>query len=130
MPAVRVVVFDDDELFLTLFTRIFKSKNFQVKTYANPSLYFCMHSQTDSCPVDAPCTDFLLTDHMMPGMTGIEFLEKTRRMRCKIPDERKAIISANLTEEEYEKAKRLIPHVFHKSEAKEQIALWVAGFSV
>jgi CheY-like chemotaxis protein len=52
-------------------------------------------SRADSCPVDAPCTDFLLTDLMMPGMTGIEFLKKVKRMQCKIPEERKAIISGN-----------------------------------
>lgn len=125
MEEKRAVVFDDDEIFRILFARIFKSKNIRVKSYANPCLYFCMESGVDSCPAATPCADFLLTDQMMPEMTGLEFLMHTRRMQCKIPDSRKAIISANWKEEQLEEAMQLSSYVFHKSDAKEQISLWI-----
>lgn len=125
MAEKRAVVFDDNEIFRILFTRIFKSKNIQVKSYPNPSLYFCMHSGADTCPVRTGCADFLLTDQIMPDMTGIEFLRRVKRMQCKIPESRKAIISANWTEETFEEAKQLSCNVFHKPDAKEEISLWI-----
>lgn len=64
MAEKLAVVFDD-----------FKSKNIQVKTYPNPSLYFCMPSEFDTCPVTTACADLLLTDQKMPDMSGLEFLQ-------------------------------------------------------
>jgi CheY-like chemotaxis protein len=125
MAEKRAVIFDDNELFLMAIARIFKSKNIQVQSYPNPCLYFCMQSGTDTCPVTTACADFLLTDQLMPEMTGLEFLERVKQMQCKIPDSRKAIISANWTKETFEEAKQLSMHVFKKFDAKEQVSLWI-----
>lgn len=125
MTDKRALVFDDEEIIRVLFARIFSSKKIQVDAYENPCLYFCIQSGADTCPVPTRCTDFLLTDQRMPDMTGLEFLRRIKEMQCKIPDSRKALISAILIEEELKEAGQLNVCVFHKSEAKEQISLWV-----
>jgi CheY-like chemotaxis protein len=125
MTAKRAVVFDDSDLFRTLFARIFLSKNIQVKSYPNPCHYFCIKSEVDTCPVPTACADFLLTDQKMPDMSGLEFLKRVKRMQCKIPDSRKAIISANWTEESFKEAKQYSSHVFNKFDSKEKISLWI-----
>lgn len=125
MTEKRAIVFDDSDLFRILFARIFLSKNIQVNSYPNPSLYFCMQSGVDSCPVTTTCADFLLTDQKMPDMTGLEFLRRVKLMQCKIPDSRKAIISADWTEETFEEAKQLTSYVFHKIDTKEKISFWI-----
>lgn len=119
------VVFDDNDLFRMAIVRIFKSKNIEVKSYPNPGLYFCMQSGADTCPVATACADFLLTDQRMHEMTGLEFLERAKKMQCKIPDSRKAIISANWTEETLDEAKQLSLNVFSKFNAKDQVSLWI-----
>lgn len=121
----RAIVFDDSDLFRTLFARIFLSKNIQVKSYLNPYLYFCMQSGGDTCPVSTACADFLLTDQKMPDMTGLEFLRSIKQMQCKIPDSRKAIISANWTEETFEEANQFTSYVFNKLDAKKEVSLWI-----
>lgn len=125
MPDEHAVVFDDDDLFCILFTRIFKSRNIQVSAYPNPRDYQCSPSQVKTCPVAEPCADFLLTDHTMPEMTGLEFLQMIQRKGCKIQPERKAIISGNWLAEDLAAAARLGVRVFEKSSSKQQILNWV-----
>jgi len=125
MAEKFAIVFDDNVTLQIVFAKIFKSKNIQVKTYPNPCFYFCMQLGADTCPVTTACADFLLTDQIMPDMTGLEFLRRIKQMQCKIPDSRKAIISANWTEETFEEAKQLTSYVFNKLDAKKEVSLWI-----
>jgi CheY-like chemotaxis protein len=125
MKQQIAVVFDDDDLFRSLFTRILREKGFKVTTYSDPSLYFCSHPSIKTCPVETPCVDFLLSDNKMPEMTGLEFLERIKQMGCKIPDKRKAIVSGSLENGEQQKAMQLTSNVFDKSDAKEKISFWI-----
>jgi len=129
MSELTAVVFDDEELFHVLLTRIFKSYKINVKCYPKPDLYFCMQPGVEKCPVDSPCVDFLLTDQKMPDMTGLEFLRRIKQMDCKILDDRKAIISGNWVDEDLEVANKLVRNVFVKSEAKELIGRWIEKFN-
>ena len=125
MREPSAVVFDDDDLFCSLFARIFRDKGIKVTTYLNPRLYFCSHSSVESCPVEFPCVDFLLTDNTMPEMTGLEFLSRLKKLGCKIPDHRKAIASGSLDDEDQFKATQLTRNVFDKSDSKQLIARWI-----
>ena len=104
MSARKVVVFDDDDLFHLLYARILKANQVQVRSYSDPCQYVCQQPGVETCPANGPCADFLLTDHQMPGMTGLEFLSRIKQLKCKIPDHRKAINSGNWTEEEIAQA--------------------------
>jgi len=125
MRELSAVVFDDEDLFCSLFARILRDKGVKVTTYSTPSLYFCSHSSVQSCPVEFPCVDFLLTDNKMPEMTGIEFLSRLKRLGCKIPDHRKALASGSLDDEDQSKAAQLTRNVFDKSDSKQLIARWI-----
>lgn len=125
MTEKRAVIFDDNDLFVMAIARIFKSNNIQVKSYPSPCLYFCIKSEIDTCPVPTACADFLLTDQLMPEMTGLELLNRIKHMQCKIPDSRKAIISANWAKETLEEAKQLSINVFNKFDAKKQLSRWI-----
>ncbi|HKL27298.1 MAG TPA: hypothetical protein VJ910_13830 [Desulfuromonadales bacterium] len=129
MEKPTAVVFDDDDLFRDLFARIFRGLDIQVDTYRHFAEYICSGPEIDACPVDGPCCDFLLTDKSMPDMTGLEFLKRTRRLGCKIPAERKAIISGHWSEEERAEASRLVEYVFPKNEAKKKICDWVKSIA-
>ncbi|MEJ2491114.1 MAG: response regulator [Desulfuromonadales bacterium] len=111
MKLKTAIAFDDNDLWCELYKRIFDKNQISIKTYSSPKHYFCQKEDFDLCPVDSPCTDFLITDHNMPEMTGLEFMRKAKKMRCKIPDNCKAIISGTWTEEEFEEAKKLCCNV-------------------
>jgi CheY-like chemotaxis protein len=125
MSTKKAIVFDDDNLFRNIFTKIFRAKEIEVTTYPSPSLYFCSDPSVNSCPVETPCVNFLLTDNLMPGMTGLAFLTRLKHMGCKIPDCHKAIISAYWSDEELLTAKQLVSHVFVKHDSKELISSWI-----
>jgi CheY-like chemotaxis protein len=125
MRELSAIVFDDDDFFCSLFARILTEKGVKVTTYSNPSLYFCSQSSVQSCPVESPCVDFLLTDNKMPEMTGLEFLSRLEEMGCKIPDHRKAIASGSLEDEDQSRAKQLTRNVFDKSDSKQLIVRWI-----
>jgi len=119
------VLFEDEELFCSLFTKILSKERVKVTTFSNPSLYFCSHPSVQSCPVESPCVDFLLTDNKMSEMTGLEFLERIKKMGCKIPAHRIAIISASLEGEDLSRANELTRNVFEKSDSKKLIPRWI-----
>lgn len=125
MSTKNAIIFDDHDLFRNLFTRIFRNKEIEVTTYPNPTLYFCSDPSVNSCPVETPCVNFLLTDNSMPGMTGLEFLTRLKHIGCKIPDCQKAIISGDLSDEDLITAKQLVSHVFVKLGSKELIDSWI-----
>ena len=125
MTKLTAVIFEDDDIFCHVFSRIFTKNGIEVSLYTNPSLYFCSDPSIKFCPVEAPCCDFLLTDHLMPDMTGLEFLNMTKQMGCKIPDCRKAIISGNWLDEDLKTAKGLVSLVFDKSDSLQLIDCWV-----
>jgi FixJ family two-component response regulator len=125
MSTKNAIVFDDDDLFRNLFTKIFSAKEIEVTTYQSPNLYFCSDPRVNSCPVETPCVNFLLTDNIMPDMTGLEFLTRLKHIGCKIPNCQKAIISGHWTDEDLITAKQLVSHVFVKSDSKELINSWI-----
>ena len=125
MSTKKAIVFDDDDLFRSLFTKIFSAKKIEVTTYPSPSLYFCSDPRVNSCPVETPCVNFLLTDNSMHDMTGLEFLTRFKHIGCKIPDCQKAIISGHWSDEDLITAKQLVNHVFVKLGSKELIDSWI-----
>ena len=125
MTDKSAIVFDDNDLFCHIATRILKDKSINVATYSSPIEYFCSRPGIDSCPAVTPCVDFLITDNKMQDMTGLEFLNRLNQLECKIPNCRKAIISGDWTDDDLKIAKQLTTNVFEKFDAKERIPAWI-----
>jgi len=125
--GTTATVLDDDEFFRFLFARIFTMEGIAAEGFTEPGQLPCCQPGVGACPSTGACVDFFLTDLRMPGMSGIELLTKLRELGCKIPDERKAITSANWLDEEIEQASTLANRVFFKSDSIEQLTNWVSG---
>ena len=125
MAKMRAVVVDDDNLSHLVYSRIFKTNDVGVKFCSQHSQCPCKKPGLETCPVEKPCVDLLLTEYWTPGMSGLDFLLWLKQMDCKIPDTHKAIISANWPDVELKKAKQFMENVFHKFESTEQISRWV-----
>ena len=114
MKPKKALIFDDEEMILDLLTEILTEKQFEVTAFPDP-ISFLSQQEKCSCHIEsAPCFDVIITDNLMPGMTGLEFLERLKGFGCKLADNRKAIISGHLTEDDLIRAKKINVKVFHK----------------
>ena len=125
MAAGTAMAFDNDNFFRTLLTDTLKDLNLQVTTFSSPSPFLSQLKEDCSFGESAPCPDFILTDNWMPGMTGLEFLTAIKKMHCKIPSHRMAIISGRWDQNELETARELGCQIFQKYNSPEQIRAWI-----
>jgi CheY-like chemotaxis protein len=119
----RAMVLDDNYILRTIIADVLKSRGYEVHGSAEP--YFCpiLLDRNCSCPVDSHCTDIIITDINMPGMTGLEFIEYQQRNGCKVQNI--AVMSGRWTDEELEQAKRLGCHTFNKPFETDEIKKWL-----
>ena len=124
MTKLRVVVFDDDPLVLSLVSAVLSLSGHEVRTYTDPRP-FCKANGKGSCPRsrDERCADVVLCDVHMPNLGGIEFLEAQRQKGCKCP--RIALMSGAWTTTDMERATRLGAKCFAKPFHFEQIRSWL-----
>ena len=124
MRPKSALVFDDNLICRTFFSDILDEQNFAVTSFADPTLFLTDHDY-EYCPADHPCVDLIITDNQMPGMTGLEFLEQLKQKGCKVPDQRKAIISGNWSSEQVTRAEKIGCKVFHKPTPMDELHAWL-----
>jgi CheY-like chemotaxis protein/glycine cleavage system H lipoate-binding protein len=73
--GVKVLVVDDEEVVLLSIRKVFKNADYELDTVQSPQLGLAMMESRDY--------DIVITDLMMPGMNGLEFLERVRQMSPK-----------------------------------------------
>lgn len=125
-------VFDDNEDYRDLLEAILEQGEFKVISFADPCLFMNRETGTlchidKRCQSDLPCFDVLLTDNQMPGMTGVEFLERLKEKDCKIMDHRKAIFSGDWSSEYLKRAESLGCKIFDKPIPIKDIQAWLDG---
>lgn len=92
-------------------------------------------ASTNSCPVlchgecfcvgNELCANFLVIDQNLPGCKGLDFIEHLVRIKCKIPPENCAVMSAYLDITELEQADRLGCKTLHKPVTFTKLNLWL-----
>lgn len=122
----KALLLEDDALCRTVMAEILRDHDFEVMAFSDPTGYDACRLVPE-CQKALPCVDVIVTDNEMPHMTGLEFLEKTKRMKCKVPDTHKALISGSLSTKDLEKAGRLGCRFFHKPSELSEFSSWLAG---
>ena len=120
---VRAIVLDDDDTVRTLIGDILKDRGYEVFNSSAPTFCPIYLDSNCSCPVDTHCANIIITDVIMPGMTGLEFIENQQRNGCKVQNI--AVISGRWPEEVLEHAKRLGCHTFNKPFKIDEIKKWL-----
>jgi len=110
----RTLILEDDENVRRLLAMYLRKRGHEVLSYDSPIR--CPDLEWSACRGDQqrPCFDFLISDNMMPGMTGLEFLEMQERRGCQMDCRHKALITGYLQEHEKTLADKLNCHVFQK----------------
>lgn len=101
-----LIYLDDEEINLILFKEMFK-KDFDIFTTTNPDKAI-EHVKKNQL-------DYILTDQLMPVMTGVEFLRELKKQEAS-PSSMKVIISGFTQEGDVDEAleTRLIDHFVSK----------------
>jgi CheY-like chemotaxis protein len=86
-------VCDDDEVILHVFKHMLEAAGYEVLTADTPVTCSFFRERSDICPQHDRCTDILVTDYTMPGMTGMELLEMQHSGGCKLTSKNKALMT-------------------------------------
>jgi len=68
----KILVVDDEEVVLLSVRKVFKHSNYEIDTVQSPQLGLAM--------MESRKYDVIITDLMMPGMNGLEFLQHVQKM--------------------------------------------------
>lgn len=122
---LRAIVIDDNEACRSLLEMILSSRGYNVICLPDPTACLLYENLQCSCPPDAVCGDFLLTDNQMPYMSGLELIARQARGGCKGLMRNKAIFSGTWCQDELQKARQLGCKIFSKPYRREEIESWL-----
>ena len=120
---IRAIVLDDDDAIKSLVSNLLRERGYEVYASSEPYLSQVYMGSGCSCSVGHTCTDIIITDNNMPNMSGLKFLERQKRMGCKVQNT--AVMSGRWTDEEMEHAKKLGCKVFNKPFKIDEINKWL-----
>lgn len=123
----KAVVIDDVEMCREFLKDILEDRGYEVDNYASAESFVCYSNAAESCPVEKPCADLLLTDNRMPLLTGLQFIEQQRARGCKLTLGSRAVISGSWTREDQKKAKELGCQTFEKPYDLKGISAWLSS---
>ncbi len=121
----RAVVIEDDERIRSLLTIILQKRGYEVRSFPGPLPLIEILDGTCPCPEDHVCADILITDHYMPGMTGLEFIEDRMKKGCRGMAGCTAVISSELTMRDVKKAQGLGCSIIKKPFKVKDINRWI-----
>jgi CheY-like chemotaxis protein len=125
MRKPRAIICDDDHQVLDLFRRMLEKMGYEVLTAETPVTCAFYSDHADICPQHDRCTDVLITDNSMPGMTGMELLEIQHQRGCKLTSKNKALMTGNADTELRKKAAELGCRVFPKPLSISTLIEWL-----
>jgi len=122
---MRVFLIDDDDKFRNLITIFLKTRGYEVISATDPTGCAVYDVPGKPCPHDYPCGDILLIDQNMPNMTGLEFIRLQQQRGCKGSIRHKALMSANLSDDEQQQAIELGCALFRKPFRITSLLEWI-----
>ncbi len=108
-----------------LFKKILQGCGCEVQTFPDPTACPVFRTPECDCPMDSPCADVLISDIMMPNMSGIELFKLQRKRGCKALDANKALISASKSPETLDEVNKLGCHFFRKPFKISELKAWI-----
>ncbi|MBE0596377.1 MAG: response regulator [Desulfuromonadales bacterium] len=117
----RTLIVEDEPAVRTLLALSAQIRGHEVLTFPGPT--FCPLAIAKSCSLQVACSDILISDQMMPDMTGLEFLALLQEKHC--PVRNKALVTAACSEQIRKKAEELGAIVIPKPFTVTAICDWL-----
>ena len=122
----RSIILEDDKSTREFLALVLKQRNHEVFAFSSPSICPLYTNAACECPNEEACGDFLITDNQMPGMTGLEFVQRQIEGNCRGAVKNKAIVSGDWTQEEWDLGTRLGCKLFLKPLDLEEFYDWLS----
>ena len=90
MRKPRVIIYDDE---ISLLESCFSRRGYEVFSYRTPVVCPINGNSALGCNCQAPCADLMISDFLMPQMTGTELFWRQTERGCKVAEKSKAIVS-------------------------------------
>lgn len=124
---LKILLFEDDPTISLLLQVTLEQRGHSVQMFDNPTVCPVFEGHDKGCPKEKPCADIVITDNMMPNISGIDFLVMQRERGCKAQDVNKAIITgATLSKEALAKIESLGCKLFKKPFRISEFMAWIA----
>lgn len=125
MRKPRAIVCDDEDSIRYTFKQILEEEGYEVLTADTPITCVFYREQVDNCPMHGRCTDILITDQEMPGMSGIQLLEMQHNRGCKVANKNKVLLSGREDSTLRQRAEALGCQFFPKPVLISTILAWI-----
>jgi len=124
---LRIIVIDDDTAINLLLKTALTKLGHHVLTFHDPTACPCpvLKKAICFCPQELPCADVIISDIVMPNMSGIDFFKRQKAGGCKAPDGNKALISATANKEPFDAIEELGCNFFKKPFKLVEIVKWI-----
>lgn len=122
---LRIIVFEDDLDIMALLKDSLSAIGHHVLTFSDPTACSVFNNQDKKCPQQLPCADVVISDIMMPKVTGIDLFKLMRTRGCKALDKNKALMSADLKPEQIRDIQELGCHFIKKPFKLAEIIRWL-----
>jgi CheY-like chemotaxis protein len=123
--ALRVVIFEDEQVTRETLSRLISSRGHEVHSFPDPSCCQLYSGATCNCTEREACADILITDNQMPVMTGLQFIRRQYERGCRGIVNNKAIVTGCLSSEELEQSRQLGCKVFSKPLNWREMQQWL-----
>jgi len=90
MRKPRVIIYDDE---VSLLESCFSGWGYEVFSYRAPVVCPVNGNSAQEYNCQAPCADLMISDFLMPQMTGTELFWRQAERGCKVAEKAKAIMS-------------------------------------
>ncbi len=95
MKKLRIIIFEDDKSLASLIKQVLLLKDHDVQAFSDPTACPIYRDNKIECPKSVPCADVIISDHMMPNMTGLDFLKLQKLRGFKAQNQNKALITGS-----------------------------------
>jgi DNA-binding response OmpR family regulator len=115
MRKPRIIIFDDEAFILNMLKEFFLMRGYEVLSYSDPATICPLLGPDDGeCRYDYPCSDMMITDFGMPGVNGLELLERQLKKGCRQDVRNKAVISGFIDDRSRDRLRELGCAFFQK----------------
>lgn len=123
---MRIIVFEDDKSMAGLLEQVLVQLGHDVQVFPDPTCCPVYSEHRARCPKSNRCADVIISDYMMPHMTGLEFYKFQRKAGCKAPDCNKALVTATVLDEAMQRdMEELGCHYIRKPFRLADVVKWV-----
>jgi len=127
MRKPRVIIYDDDASLLELLEDRFAGWGYEVFSYRAPVVCPVNGNSALGYKCKAPCADFMISDFLMPQMTGTELFRRQAERGCRVARKAKAIMSICSEERLLRLCEDSGYRYFEKPLNKEKLAKWLGA---